>query len=78
MKILNFIIFILGAFSVSQEYKSDLDRLICERIINQTNLKFVKKYTDLNKMINKSILNYKQDVKSKKFPTSQQSFFKKS
>ena len=45
--------------------------------LNQTSFKFVKKYVDLNKIINKSILNYKLDVKSKKFPKSKQSFFKK-
>ena len=45
--------------------------------LNQTNFKFIKKYVDLNKIINKSILNYKLDVKSKKFPKSKQSFFKK-
>jgi 3-methyl-2-oxobutanoate hydroxymethyltransferase len=33
--------------------------------------KFVKQYTDLRKIIEKSVKNYCRDVKSRKFPSSQ-------
>ena len=40
MKTVIFYLFILVTLLVSQEYKSDQDKLICERIIDRTNLKF--------------------------------------
>jgi 3-methyl-2-oxobutanoate hydroxymethyltransferase len=42
--------------------------------LNQTKLKFVKKYVNLNKIINDAVKKYKLDVIKKKFPKIKQSF----
>ena len=37
--------------------------------LNPINLRFIKKYSDLRKVINTAILNFKKEVKKNKFPT---------
>ena len=42
--------------------------------LNSINLRFLKKYSNLRKVINTAVLNYKKEVKKKKFPTKKYSF----
>ena len=42
--------------------------------LNPINLRFLKKYSNLRKVINTAVLNYKKEVKKKKFPTKKYSF----
>jgi 3-methyl-2-oxobutanoate hydroxymethyltransferase len=42
--------------------------------LNSISARFVKKYVDLKKIINKAALAYKKDVKNKKFPTIKHSY----
>ena len=42
--------------------------------LHQTKFKFVKKYVNLNKIINEAVKKYKLDVIKKKFPKIKQSF----
>ncbi len=50
--------------------------LVTDDILGLTNakIKFVKKYTNIKKMINSAVLKFKQDVKSKKYPTKKYSY----
>ena len=45
--------------------------LVTDDIIGLTDakIKFVKKYINIKKIINSAVLKFKQDVKSKKYPT---------
>ena len=42
--------------------------------LNPINLRFIKKYSDLWKVINTAILNFKKEVKKNKFPTKRYSY----
>ena len=42
--------------------------------LNPINLRFIKKYSDLRKVINTAILNFKKEVKKNKFPTKRYSY----
>jgi len=42
--------------------------------LNPINLRFIKKYSDLRKVINTAILNFKKEVKKNKFPTKRHSY----
>ena len=42
--------------------------------LNPINLRFLKKYSNLRNIINTAVLNYKKEVKKKKFPTKKYSF----
>ena len=42
--------------------------------LNQINVRFVKKYTNITKQINSAIINFKNDVKNKKFPKKKHSY----
>ena len=42
--------------------------------LNPINLKFLKKYSNLRKVINTAILNFKKEVKKNKFPTKRYSY----
>ncbi len=42
--------------------------------LSKSKFKFVKKYANLNKIINSAVKNYKSDVLKKKFPKSRHSF----
>mgnify|MGYP001166912366 CR=1 FL=1 len=42
--------------------------------LNSINVRFVKKYVNIKKIINRAILNYKKEVKKIKFPTKKNSF----
>ena len=42
--------------------------------LNPINLRFIKKYSDLRKVINTAILNFKKEVKKNKFPTKKYSY----
>ena len=42
--------------------------------LNQINVRFVKKYSNVTKQINSAIIKYKNDVKEKKFPQKKQSY----
>ena len=42
--------------------------------LNSISARFVKKYVDIKKIINKAALAYKKDVKNKKFPTIKHSY----
>ena len=42
--------------------------------LNPINLRFIKKYSDLRKVINTAILNFKKEVKKNKFPTKRFSY----
>jgi len=42
--------------------------------LNPINLRFLKKYSNLRKVINTAVLNYKKEVKKNKFPTKKYSF----
>ena len=42
--------------------------------LNQINARFVKKYTNITKQINSAIINFKNDVKNKKFPKKKHSY----
>ena len=42
--------------------------------LNPINLRFLKKYSNLRNVINTAVLNYKKEVKKKKFPTKKYSF----
>ena len=42
--------------------------------LNTLKLRFVKKYVNLKKIINRSIINFKKDILKKKFPSKKHSF----
>ena len=42
--------------------------------LNPINLRFLKKYYNLRNVINTAVLNYKKEVKKKKFPTNKYSY----
>ena len=42
--------------------------------LNQINVRFVKKYSNVTKQINSAIIKYKNDVKRKKFPQKKHSY----
>ncbi len=42
--------------------------------LNTVKLRFVKKYVNLKKIINRSIINFKKDILKKKFPLKKHSF----
>ena len=42
--------------------------------LNTVKLRFVKKYVNLKKIINRSIINFKKDILKKKFPSKKHSF----
>ena len=42
--------------------------------LNPTNLRFLKKYSNLRNVINTAVSNYKKEVKKKKFPTNKYSY----
>jgi len=42
--------------------------------LSRSNLKFVKKYADVNKIINLAVKKYKSEVIKKQFPNTQHSF----
>ena len=42
--------------------------------LNDTNFKFLKKYSNLKKVINTAVFNFKKEVKNKKFPTKKYSY----
>ena len=42
--------------------------------LNPINLRFLKKYSNLRNVINTAVLNYKKEVKKKKFPTNKYSY----
>ncbi len=50
--------------------------LVTDDILGLTNakIKFVKKYTNLKKIINSAVLKFKKDVKSGKYPTKKYSY----
>ena len=50
--------------------------LVTDDIIGLTDakIKFVKKYVDIKKIINSAVLKFKQEVKSKKYPTKKYSY----
>ncbi len=50
--------------------------LVTDDILGLTNakIKFVKKYTNIKKVINSAILKFKQEVKLKKYPTNKYSY----
>ncbi len=50
--------------------------LVTDDILGLTNakIKFVKKYTNIKKIINSAVLKFKKDVKSSKYPTKKYSY----
>ena len=57
-----------GAFGIVLECTySDISKKIAK-------IKFVKKYVDIKKKINSAVLKFKQEVKSKKYPTKKYSY----
>ncbi len=50
--------------------------LVTDDILGLTNakIKFVKKYTNIKKVINSAVLKFKQEVKLKKYPTNKYSY----
>jgi len=50
--------------------------LVTDDILGLTNakIKFVKKYTNIKKIINSAVFKFKQEVKSKKYPTKKYSY----
>jgi 3-methyl-2-oxobutanoate hydroxymethyltransferase len=42
--------------------------------LNKTNIRFVKKFVDLKKVVNQGVKKFKKDVLSKKFPTKKYSY----
>ena len=42
--------------------------------LNPTNLRFVKKYTNIRKDIAKAVSNYSRDIRKKKFPLKKHSY----
>ena len=42
--------------------------------LNKTNIRFVKKFVDLKKVINQGVKKFKKDVLSKRFPTKKHSY----
>jgi len=50
--------------------------LVTDDVVGLTNakIKFVKKYTNIRKVINSAVSKFKQEVKSKKYPTKKYSY----
>ena len=50
--------------------------LVTDDILGLTDakIKFVKKYTNIRKIINSAVIKFKKEVKSKKYPTSKFSY----
>ena len=42
--------------------------------LNKTNIRFVKKFIDLKKVVNQGVKKFKKEVLSKKFPTKKYSY----
>ena len=50
--------------------------LVTDDILGLTNakIKFVKKYTNVKKIVNSAVLKFKKEVKSKKYPSKKYSY----
>ena len=50
--------------------------LVTDDVLGLTNakIKFVKKYTNIKKIINSAVLKFKKEVKSSKYPTKKYSY----
>ena len=66
----------IPTIGIGSSFNCDGQVLVTDDLLglNPINVRFIKQYANIRKVINNAVLNFKKDVKKKRFPTKKYSY----